>query len=280
MRMRFVKMNYVDYISARKIQSAVRMWFVKSHYIDYVSARKIQTCFRRWSIESLYCEFVAARLIQSWYRGYDVRRMYKDYRSAKTIQTFVPCRQQLRQYTLYKSAKQYNEHNHQKLKKQRLETYTKMDMDNDDNFVEGKQISETKLQIAYAAHYICQFFYERGEFDQMKQWWDWSGLFRLLKLTPDRITCHSKNADEYLEAVEFLRKSTSDEQNLQQTSYNIALATKWHAARAVSNLMNIRNLHRVTYLQNLGLENEVVPWIPHPWKLLDEEELFQKNQLN
>ena len=184
-------------------------------------------------------------------------------------------------FLFHQKTKQYNE-NYQKLKKQRLETNTKMDMDNDDNdtFTEEKRISEAKLQIAYAAHYICQFFDERGEFEQMKQWWNWSGLFRLLNATTDRITCHSKNAEEYLEAVELLGKSTTDEQNLQQISFNVALATKWHAARAVSSLMNIRNLHRVTYLQKLGLENEIVPWIPHPWKLLDEEELFQKNQLN
>ena len=180
----------------------------------------------------------------------------------------------------------YDEH-HQKVKKQRLETNIKMNMEDDDDnnatLIKGKRISETKLQIAYAAHHICQFFYERGEFEQMKQWWDWSGLFRLLNSTPDRITCHSKNTEEYLKAVELLGKPTteSDEpKNLQQISYNVALATKWHAARAISNLMNIRNLHRVTYLQNLGLENEIVPWIPHPWKLLDEEELFQKNQFD
>ena len=64
-----------------------------------------------------------------------------------------------------------------------------------------------------------------------------------------------------------------------ERTYNAALATKWHSARAICCLINVRNFCRSSYLKKVGVDEEMVPWIPHPWHIIDEEELFQTNQL-
>ena len=130
--------------------------------------------------------------------------------------------------------------------------------------------SRERLIIAEAAHSLCRFHASRGEHRTMQGWWNWSGLFGLL-YAPEL-------KDEGQHTVN--RNSELDGQiDWLERPYLLSMATRWHAARAVTYLIDLRPSARAAYLKRAGVEGDMVPWLLHPWVVEEEEERAQASQL-
>ena len=129
-----------------------------------------------------------------------------------------------------------------------------------------------------AAFLLIGFFSQRGDHVPMKELWDWTNLFSLLG-------CHDDTNDQM--DVDMKEEGDDDDDDgihyepsgWAQRPYSYALATRWFTARAVGNLLNLTPTSKAVYIQGLGLEEEMVPWVLHPWIILDEEVRTQNNQL-
>ena len=137
-----------------------------------------------------------------------------------------------------------------------------------------------------AAFLLVGFFSERGDHVPMKELWDWTNLFTLLGCHDDDYDNNNNNRMD----VEMKDEGDDDDDDdddvnhyepsgWAQRPYSYALATRWFTARAVGNLLNLTPTSKAVYIQGLGLEEEMVPWVLHPWIILDEEISTQNNQL-
>ncbi len=57
------------------------------------------------------------------------------------------------------------------------------------------------------------------------------------------------------------------------------LACKWFIGRAIAHLHNLSPSSKGIYLQRLHIQNDFVPWVSHPWNILDERKRVQELQL-
>ena len=140
--------------------------------------------------------------------------------------------------------------------------------------------------IGEAAHLICKFYYDRGDTEKMKLWWDWSFLFRFLPMdsstsssscTPGTNTAtHSmeSSSTSIQQLIAEINKDTSTE----TIQYDVV--ARWHGARALTNLYNLRSSTRLDYLELLQVDEEKVPWVPHPWVIIDEETRVQEERVS
>jgi len=149
----------------------------------------------------------------------------------------------------------------------------------------GKNRLRAIAAFSETAFLLVTFFAERGDHLPMKGWWDWTNLFSLLG-------CHGDDDDDsYHMDVDMKQDDYDDDDDENdeqihyepsgwaQRPYSYALATRWFTARAVANLLNLTPTSKGVYIKGLGLEEEMVPWVLHPWIIMDDEVKTQNNQL-
>jgi energy-coupling factor transporter ATP-binding protein EcfA2 len=64
-----------------------------------------------------------------------------------------------------------------------------------------------------------------------------------------------------------------------QRPYSPIEAIRWFAARAVADLLNLTPTSKGVFLKRTGLGEEMVPWVRHPWIILEEETNWQDRLL-
>ena len=139
---------------------------------------------------------------------------------------------------------------------------------------------EQILILSEASHLLIKFFSNRGEHEEMKKWWSWAGLFGLLGVYNDTEESKDAKMDDIDESfTTSFDENKFDEMGWGNKDFDYCKAVRWHAARAVSHLMNLNEFSRYLYLKKLNLHEEIVPWVPHPWLLTDEEVDHQNNFL-
>lgn len=106
-------------------------------------------------------------------------------------------------------------------------------------------LKETKdLLLAEAAHHLCRFYCRHMRHHQiLLSFWNWSPIFGWL---------NDKGCQ----------------------------ATKWHAVRAVGWLLNLSSRVKADFFAHRGVEEELVPWVPHPWDINREVEIIQRLYLD
>jgi len=145
-----------------------------------------------------------------------------------------------------------------------------------------------KLFVAEAANLLCGFYAKRGEHDTMRRWWNWSGLFGLLHslrtMQPEE-PLTTKVSDDTSDGDPMTWESTGKVVSIPSKvgywsgqTYDMQMATTWHAARSIGYLLDLRPSARSAYVQRLGVQEESVPWQLHPWIQEEEEELTQSRQ--
>jgi len=121
-----------------------------------------------------------------------------------------------------------------------------------------------------AAYHLIKFYSERGDHASMKCWWEWTGLFTLLGM---------KDSEISMEVDESMEDDLSKPTGWALRPYKYSHAVRWFCVRAISHLMNLTPTSRGVYIASMGFEEEMVPWVPHPWTIIDEETLVQNNQM-
>jgi MoxR-like ATPase len=112
----------------------------------------------------------------------------------------------------------------------------------------GTSSDELQLVLAEAAHGVYEFYAKRGEHSLMTKWWRWGRLFAML-LRP---------------------KDESDDVVMKGSIFDFRNAIRWHAARAIGYLIDLRPAAFAAYLDRLEVRETRVSWVPHPW-ILDQE---------
>ena len=155
------------------------------------------------------------------------------------------------------------------------------DMEIDDEGQNAKSNHQDDKSVAVfseTAYLLIKFFAERGDHCSMKDWWEWTKLFTLLGYQNSNYVAN----EEMCEDTSMDEDDDDDgltEGGWAQRSYSFAKAIKWFAARAVVNLFNLTPTSKGVFYKRIGLEEEMVPWVLHPWIIMDEEVKTQNNQL-
>ncbi|GAX24956.1 midasin [Fistulifera solaris] len=103
-------------------------------------------------------------------------------------------------------------------------------------------ISTPNWLLAEATHRLCRFYCRQMRHHKvLSSLWNWSPIFGWMNL--------------------------EDEDNHP--------ATKWHTVRAVAWLLQLSSQVKADFYADRGVEEELVPWVPHPWDLDREEEVVQ-----
>ena len=147
------------------------------------------------------------------------------------------------------------------------DTDVTMDIDSGMKRIECKDIAI----FSEAAYHLVKFYSERGDHTSMKRWWEWTSIFSLLRIQDD---------DTSMEVDESVENNTTDPVGWALRPYKYSNAVRWFCVRTISHLMNLTPASRRLYILSMGLEEEMVPWVPHPWTIIDEETIVQNNQLN
>jgi len=134
----------------------------------------------------------------------------------------------------------------------------------DETFFESSwhldRLAQRKVwMIVQATHALCQFVEWRGEISIVHQWWNWSPIFGLL---------HRTTLEDGDVAMMDINISENDDNG---KSFSFLQAVRWHVARVIGYLLQVRPLARGQYFESLNVHVERVPWVVHPW-ILDEEE--------
>lgn len=145
---------------------------------------------------------------------------------------------------------------------------------NHDNYDDDAIISERVL-VAQATRALVEFYSSRGEHADMKKWWNWSQLYEIFTSCTNTNEKQMDCSDDEKDMMEVLQT----EGGWAPRSFDHDKACKWYIARAITHLMNLSPASRAVYLEELNLHDEMVPWVIHPWKLLEEEEYYQENQM-
>ena len=162
----------------------------------------------------------------------------------------------------------------------------------DENEKKNKHESDEQAVAVFSetACLLIKFFAGRGDHSCMKKWWEWTKLFGLLGRRGNDMDMNmDMDIDVDVEMKEDPDPSMADEENEEEDEvvqvgwaerpYNYATATRWFTARAVANLLNLTPTSRRVFVERMGLEEEMVPWVLHPWIITDEEVKTQDNQL-
>jgi midasin (ATPase involved in ribosome maturation) len=145
------------------------------------------------------------------------------------------------------------------------DTDVSMDMESGIKRIECKDIAI----FSEAVYHLIKFYSERGDHDSMKRWWEWTSIFTLLGI----------QENESMEVDESVENDISQPTGWALRPYKYSSAIRWFCVRAISYLMNLTPTSRGIYIANMGLDEEMVPWVPHPWTIIDEETKAQNNQL-
>lgn len=120
----------------------------------------------------------------------------------------------------------------------------------------GKDNDKLQLLMAEAAHAVYEFYAKRGEHTTMNHWWSWGHLFAMLAKDADDDDVVMKDVDS-------------------DTTFDTKEAIRWHAARAIGFLIDLRPSAFAAYLKRLQVRADRVAWVPHPWIVDQEEERAQ-----
>jgi midasin len=164
-------------------------------------------------------------------------------------------------------------------------------MEVDDNTVTTTIPGTQSFCVAEAAHALCAFFAKREEYQIMNQWWNWVGLYTMARTFLPIDTSISINLTNKSEAMEVddidyeEDGGMGDKSDLEEKlgwkvrPFDVMRATAWHAARAACRVLTLRPAARKAYVQRLGLQQDMVPWVRHPWLILEQEERSQCRHL-
>ena len=117
---------------------------------------------------------------------------------------------------------------------------------------------ELQLLLAEAAHGVYEFYAKRGEHSLMTKWWRWGHLFTML------IRPTNDGGDVVMK----------------DSIFDFRDAIRWHAARAIGYLIDLRPAAFASYLDQLEVRETRVAWMPHPWILDKEADRAQIRALN
>ena len=112
---------------------------------------------------------------------------------------------------------------------------------------------QVQLVLAEATHAIYEYYAKQSQHSSIKSWWSWGPLIRMLVTDEDVVM---KDTDE-------------------SALFDCREAIKWHAARAIGYIMDLRPAAFAEYLDRLQVRTDRVPWMPHPWIVDKEEERAQ-----
>lgn len=118
-------------------------------------------------------------------------------------------------------------------------------------FEYGSGDEQVQLVMAEAAHKIYEFYAKRSEHSSIKPWWSWGHLIRMLIQDDDVVMKDTESLFDFQEAI------------------------RWHAARAIGYIIDLRPAAFAEYLDRLQVRTARVPWMPHPWIVDKEEERAQ-----
>lgn len=107
---------------------------------------------------------------------------------------------------------------------------------------------------AEASYKLCSFFVARGQIAAIQRIWNWTFLFDLLHHSDVEMDGETPHP-----FVEFMPK-----------------ALQWYAARALTSLMDWKPQVVLSVMERLEIDDEQVPWEPHPWTLEREEKEVQE----
>ncbi len=165
----------------------------------------------------------------------------------------------------------------------------RMDVDIEEMDCDTKHATNGDKAVAVFSETAClliRFFAERGDHTCMKNWWEWTQLFGLLGDDNAKSDDVTAGMDVEMKEQDLAMEDDDDEETEEfvlggwaERPYNYTTATRWFAARAVANLLNLTPVSRRVYIERMGLGDEMVPWVLHPWIIMDEEVKTQNNQL-
>jgi hypothetical protein len=156
-------------------------------------------------------------------------------------------------------------------------------------------------------HHYCAKRYE-GEF--VKRWWDWdSSVFVLLRAYGEptgeplggtmmenaadddamdvdgdvmEVEDVGKEAAKPFQDLKFYIGGYSPETNAPHCKdwKNPLFQLRWHIARAIGSLFALRSLPLSKFLKRMGVYENDVPFVRHPWTVLDEETHCEVHRMN
>jgi hypothetical protein len=82
-----LRLEYMLFVSARRIQTILRGKSTHRQYQSFIAARRIKTSVRKFRVRRAYTQFRAARGIQAYKRCTYTRAAFVSYNAARRIQT-------------------------------------------------------------------------------------------------------------------------------------------------------------------------------------------------
>jgi AAA ATPase containing von Willebrand factor type A (vWA) domain len=145
-----------------------------------------------------------------------------------------------------------------------------------------------------AVHCLLEYFAKEGDVKILQDCWNWTNLFCILGFTSgdcddgtslEDVDMEIENEkkmidmDEEKDLDEMQHDDSYGPNGWAQRPYSPVEAIRWFAARAVADLLNLTPTSKGLFLKRIGLEEEMVPWVRHPWILLEEETNWQDSLL-
>lgn len=145
--------------------------------------------------------------------------------------------------------------------------------------------------ICEAAHKVVEYYTNIDEVSSLKSWWDWSKLYTLLGYQ-NQIPCFHDSDNHTTQTSptkdNFLTYDPNDAENSNlpppipnygyatpNRTYDYHLACKWFVGRVIAHLLCLTGTSKGIYLDKLNIRHEFVPWMTHPWIIIEEREQFQ-----
>ena len=117
--------------------------------------------------------------------------------------------------------------------------------------------------LAEAAHHICYFYCrKRQEQKTLLKWWNWSPIFRytILDESNGSSAANDNNHSSFRGVI--TKMATR--------------AMQWHAIRSAAFVLNLAPAVKAKYFRNHNVQEQIVPWVIHPWEIDHEEFVVQK----
>jgi MoxR-like ATPase len=143
------------------------------------------------------------------------------------------------------------------------------------------QPTKTLLLRMQACHELVDYYYQtQMDHSFILSWnWDWSPVFQWLN---DTKLDDDDDDDEHDDNVDMIVNHRHDGISL----FNIQQAIRWHAVRTAASLLDLKPVAKAEYVQrhsssgaggsSSGIQQELVPWVLHPWARNQQEYVTQR----